>query len=326
MTKQLFQAHRKRLTKAVFIVLALSGFTACSQEQDSKRESHADTVQANTEGAFPLHLTDAYGRTFTFDKPVSRIISFAPNLTEVLCYLGAADRIVGRTDYCTYPPKINTVPSIGTLNSYNYEKILELRPDIVLMMTFDGSSRTEYNKLADLGLVPFALDGQSIQGVLGGIDTVGMLLGHYKVTRHRTDSLRVVVDSLRQHVAQFPPVPTFVVIDRSPLITVADGFIDEVLRTAGGENIAAGDPVAYPVFSREMLLHKNPEVILVPSISESEPVLDALTALYPEWNQLSAVKNNRVYAVPRDIIARPGPRIVDGLTYVARILHGAKNR
>lgn len=304
-------------------VLGLLSLNACDQKplQDSAQEPAQDST-----GFSALTLRDAYGTTRTFSGPVQRIVSFAPNMTEIIGYLGALNHLEGRTDFCTYPPGVDSIPSIGTLNSYNYERILGLHPDVILMMTFDGSSRSEYDKLNDLGLKPFALEGNSVDGVLNAIDTVGMILGRQQIARHRTDSLRTVADSLRKLAAAQKPVRTFIIIDRSPLITVADGFINEVLEAAGAQNIAAGDPVSYPVYSRELLLHQDPEVILVSSVTETEEVLGDLLELYPEWKELSAVKNNRVYPVPRDIISRPGPRIVDGLSYVFGLLYQTPTR
>ena len=310
------------IPRSSLAAIALCSLISCGQEPRQNRTGTAQQEAGQHSEEFALlTLRDAYGTTTTFTTPAQRIVSFAPNMTEIVGYLGAIDRLAGRTDFCTYPPHVDSIPSIGTLNSYNYERILGLHPDVILMMTFDGSSRSEYDKLKGLGLKPFALEGNSIDGVLNAIDTVGMMLGKAPLARHRTDSLRTIADSLRKMASGQTPVQTFIIIDRSPLITVADGFINEVLQSAGAQNIAAGDPVSYPVYSRELLLHKDPEVILVSSVSENEAVLDDLLALYPEWKELSAVRNHRVYPVPRDIISRPGPRIVDGLSYVYKLLH-----
>ena len=323
-----FLGNVTTISKLALLLVTVATIGACTESNSEEEEKASGTRDGqHYDGAEDLatDLTDAFGSTISLEKPAERIVSFAPNLTEVLFYLNAQDRIVGRTDFCTYPPEVNTIPSIGTLNSYNYEKVLALKPDIVLMMTFDGTSKGEYDKLKNLGLTPFALDGQSITGVLNAIDTVGIILGQKHSTKQRTDSLRSIVDSIKQLASQRDPVQTFIVIDQSSLITVAGGFMNEVIRTAGGSNIAEGDPIPYPVYSREVLLHDDPEVILVTSATGEEQVLDGLVDMYPEWKELSAVKNKRVYAVPSDIIARPGPRIIEGLTYTFDLLHGSRN-
>lgn len=303
-------------------LLLLSSLFLVACGEGGSKETEEIESEKNPPGAqSPIQVTDAYGGTITLQQPAGKIISLAPNMTEIIAFLGGLDRLVGRTDFCDYPPEVQSIPSIGTLNSYNYERIVRLKPDVTLMSTFDGSSRKEYDKLSSLGAYPFALDGQSIDGTISMIDTVAMLLGVRERGAHRTDSLRRIVDSIRTLATANKPVRTFIVLNKTPLITVARGFIDEMLRGGGGENIAAGDPIAYPEFSRELLVRRNPEVILVPA--DSKEIIGELLEAYPEWREITAVKEGRIYTIPQNIIARPGPRIVEGLAEIYRLLHGA---
>ena len=292
---------------------------ACSGRDDPQDKSpdHSSDLHENVPGTF----IDAYGDTVTLDKAPDRIISLAPNLTETVAFLGAEEKLVARTDYCDYPSSVQELPSVGTLGSYNYERIVALKPDLVLMMTFDGSSKGEYDRLKSLGVRPFALSEGSLPHVINEIDTIGALLGLISETKDKTDSLRQIISKVNEEAASHKEASVFVVIDKSPLMTTSGGFIGSVIEEAGGRNIAAGDPIAYPVYSRELLLRKNPDVILVPASSE-EAIKDLLE-LYPEWGQLRAVRQGHIRTIPHNLIARPGPRIVEGLQQIARILEGA---
>lgn len=313
---------RTRTVLSSFLLPFLCSFflSACAEDEAGRNRDAGPGRAEQGEEDFAATISDAYGKAYEADGHAGRIISLAPNMTEIVAFLGAEKRLIGRTDFCNYPPAILSVPSIGTLNSYNYERIVRLKPDLTLMSTFDGSSRKEYDKLAALGAHPFALAGQSITGTLNMIDTVGMLLGVLPEARRRTDSLRTIVDSVRALAAAAEPVKTFIVLNRAPLITVSRGFIDEMLRAAGGENIAAGDAIAYPEFSRELLVRLNPDVILVPA--DSKTIIDELLETYPEWREINAVKNGRLYTIHQDLIARPGPRIAEGIREIFRLLHG----
>ena len=294
---------------ALFCLGLLCG--ACSQ---TDREETGET----TLSPYPP-VVYAYGYTVHIDKRPERIISLAPNITEIIYFLGAEARLIARTDYCDYPPAAAELPSIGTLGSYNHERIIAMKPDLILMMTFDGSSKSEYDRLKSLGLRPFALAEGPLENVINGIDTIAMVLGVEGTGREKSDSLRDIINDIREKGARLAPVSTFVVIDKSPLMTTSGGFIGSVIEAAGGVNIAAGDPIPYPVYSRELLLRQNPEAILVPAASDT--IIRELLHLYPEWHELQAVQNNRVLTIPHNLIARPGPRIVEGLQRVFRLLH-----
>ena len=291
--------------------------SSCTEGDHKNKEEPLNSRDDSTEYPF-LRIIDAYGETLQLDTPPERIISMAPNITEIIYFLQAENRLIARTDYCDYPPAAQNLPSIGTLGSYNYEQIIALKPDLILMMTFDGTSKEEYDRLKSLGLHPFAISEGNIDQVLDGIDTVSRVLG-IDIKRTKTDSLRRIVRSIQNRAASLSPVSTFVVIDKSPLMTTSGGFIGSVIETAGGKNIAAGDPVPYPTYSREVLMRQDPEVILIPSTSDS--AIDELLKLYPEWSTLRAVRNNRVRTIHHNLNSRPGPRIVEGLERVFELLH-----
>jgi iron complex transport system substrate-binding protein len=302
------KCSRKKLL--LLLILPLLG-GGCRAKEPERHPSTTDTVGGIT-------LTDFVGGRLSLRAPPSRVISLAPNITEMVFAIGAGSRLIGRTSSCNYPPEAVRIESIGDYQTLNYEKIVAMKPDLVLM-TFAGNTDAGYRKLKELGIDVFALDAETLTGVINTIDTVGLLLGYREGAENLSRQLRTELDSIHQLASARPMIPTFIVIDKSPLMTVSRGFIDEELKVAGGENIAAGAVAAYPTFSREELLRRDPEVILYPTSSAED--LQALTKLYPEWSRLRAVRNHRVYALPPDLLFRPGPRIIEGIRLIYRALH-----
>jgi iron complex transport system substrate-binding protein len=300
------------LSPALVALLLGAALTACSD-----RAHHSDATPADSSQR--IVLTDAVGRQVSLAAPAHRIGSLAPNLTEILFAIGAGRDVVGRTAFCNYPPEASGVDVISDLSSPNYERIVRLKPDLVLM-TFAGNSSAAYNRLVDLGLQPYSLAAETIPGTLAAIDTIGRLVGRRDDAQRLVARLQRSIDSVRALAATLPRVSAFIVLDRAPLMTVSGGFINEALEIAGGENIAAGDPSAYPRFSREEVLRRDPDVIIVPA--DTAVSTASLLASFPEWSRLRAVRNGRVRALPPDVIFRPGPRLGRSVELIFSALHG----
>lgn len=281
----------------------------------------APEVEISGSGSIDVYI-DAYGDSIPLvDAP--RIISLAPNLTEIVYALGAGDRLLARTDYCDYPPEATTVESVGTLGSYGYERIVALEPDVVLMMTFDGSSKREYDRLKELGLRPVAFAEGDLAAVIATIDSVGHVVDAAGRAEELTRPMRRRLDSIARLRTTEEPVPVFIVIDQAPLMTVSGGFIGSMVEAAGGRNVAADNPVPYPRYSREALLIDRPEVILIPSL-DTEAVT-TFRERYPEVLETPAGGRGRIGTIEPNLLARPGPRILDGVVAIRRALRAAQS-
>jgi iron complex transport system substrate-binding protein len=281
-------------------------------------EKHPETVHSSPDST--IRLIDAVGDTVILPHSARRIVSLAPNLTEMIFAIGAGNRLIARTDNCNYPPQAASIPSIGDYQSLNYERLLSMKPDLILM-TYAGNTKTSYEKLKELGLRPYVLESATLNGVIHTLDTVGILTGEKVRGAEMAHSIQSTVDSIRTLASTSPAVETFIVIYNSPLMTVSRGFLDEALTIAGGSNIAAGAIAAYPTYNREELVRRDPEVIIMASHSFDD--LADLLRMYPECKKLQAVRNNRVYILPPDIILRPGPRLQQSVLLLYQALHGA---
>ena len=247
---------------------------------------------------------------------VRRIVSLAPSSTEILYAIGAGDRVVGVDQYSDWPPEAATVQRVGSDLNPSVERILALKPDVVFIAT-SANSRELPAELERLGVRVVISHVDTLDDVWRDIAATGDAVGSHDAGAALVDKLRARVAATHARVAALPPTKALVVVWANPL-TVAGGhsFVDDAIRAAGGENIAGDTTQPYPQFSVERMLARAPEVIVVGS-HKGGPSLAPLTA----HASLPAVKNGRVHPVDGDLLFRPGPRLVDGIELLARLLH-----
>ena len=260
-------------------------------------------------------VTDDLGRSLTFDRTPTRIVSLAPSITETLFALGAGERIVGVTDYCDYPEEARSKEKVGGLVNPSIEKILSLKPDLIIMTT-EGNLKDDFNHLEEFGILLFVTNPRTLNGIYKSITDLGLLTGETGHAGTIVGRMQSRVDSIRAlHTRR---KKAMLAVSLLPLMAVGRGtFLAEVLDLAGGENIAASTGLTYPTLSREAVLASDPEVLVLPS--DIFLPQEDLLRLYPEWKDLRAVKNGKVFSVDSDLISRPGPRVIDGLEALNRL-------
>lgn len=266
-----------------------------------------------------VSVTDDLGREITFDKPPQRIISLAPSITEILYVLDSAKTLAALTHNCDYPPATKFKPSIGDMVHPNFELIAELKPDLILL-TVEGNSKEDFTKIEELGYKTFVTNPRTVEGVYKSITDIGTILG----LKARADSIVREMEkhreAIREQVRDVERKRVLVIVSAQPLMTAGPGtFIDQMIQEAGGINIAAEAAVSYPLLSREEVVRKQPEVLIVPHSVAIRP--SAIIEQYPEWKELPAAKNRKVIIFHSDFIMRPGPRIILGLEMLAMALH-----
>jgi iron complex transport system substrate-binding protein len=207
-------------------------------------------------------FSDAVGRKVEVPARPARIVSLAPNLTEILFALGLEKEVAGVTLFCDWPREALDKPKVGGFINPSLEAILALDPDLVLA-TADGNRAEDVDRLAALGLAVFVIDTRSVAEIIDSILVIGRLTGTGDRARELADRiagrLRLVAESLRDR----PALPVFVALGRNPLITAAAGtFVDELVTLAGGRNVVDSPTVKYPAFSLEQLVAADPAVIV----------------------------------------------------------------
>jgi len=260
-----------------------------------------------------LHIIDDLGRAVDLPGPAHRIVSLAPSLTESLFAIGAGDRLVGRTAYCDYPAEALQVPSVGGMTNPSIESVVACRPDLIVM-SMEGNTREDFPRLLSLGIPVYVSNPRTLAGIYHSLDDLGVLTGNRDRAQHFIDSLRDRERSLQTAAKRTSP-SVLVLISLQPLMVAgANTLLNELLTLAGARNPAAALPGHYPAISREAVLLDPPDVLFVTSDLPADPA--ALTALFPEWKQLRAIRENRVYSLDAAILSRPGPRALEGLRLI----------
>ena len=266
-------------------------------------------------------------------EPV-RIVSTAPSITETLYALGLGSRVVGVTMYCTYPPDARSKPKIGSFLEPDFERILALRPDLVLVIT---NPVQVAEKLRNLGLRAEDINQNSMQDILASLDKIGALTGTQKKAAALGAALRRELDDVRRSVAGRPRKRALFLVGRSPgtvqgMVGAGPGtFINELMTLAGADNVLASSPIPYPKVSLELVLSSDPDVILDmgdfahveghPLESEAQ-----LAALWSRYGNLRAVRSHSIRQVSSEIFIRPGPRMAEAARQLVRMLYGAPGR
>lgn len=269
----------------------------------------------------PLVMTDDRGVTVRLSSAPRRVISLAPNLTEIVFLLRQEERLVGVTRYCNYPPRAAALPRVGGIVDPDVERIVAAGPDLVLCTT-DGNPKERVRVLEEMGIPCFAVGPQDLAAVFETIERIGALLGVPERGRKEADALRDRAE--RASRTKRAPLPRVLfVISTSPVIAAGNGtFLDEIVRASGGNNAAAGYGGRYPRLSVEDLLKASPDIILVAAMAGVERFSPAVS----RWTEVPAFRNGDVVTLDGDLVTRPGPRMVTALEKVAGVLSAWRER
>lgn len=269
-------------------------------------------------------IRDDTGRSFAVPvRPPERIVSLAPNVTELLFALGLGDRIAGVTRFCDFPPEALAKPRIGGLVDPSFEIIQALRPDLIF--AFRGNPLRAIEKLRGLGFPVFVLDiGTTIDAIFPMVAKVGAATG--RAAEAATLNARLRAD-LRKIETALAPVRTtpgvFLILHGQGLWTCGrDGFLDDLISRAGGRNVAAVRARSWVFYQREQLLSDDPDVILVLAKTVADfRKAEAWLAGGSRLGGLKAVRTRRVYHLDEDGASRFGPRLIEVLAQAAALLH-----
>ncbi len=240
-------------------------------------------------------------------EQMHRIVSLAPNITEMIHVLGAQDMLVGRTDACDHPASVNSVPSVGPFGEPSIEKIAQLEPDLVLYTDIKDVSFRE--KMAALHIPSIPMQFDHMADLQYQMLKLGDLLGRPAQARSIVKQWEERLRAVTRHAQGQRPIRVYFEVWRRPAITVGKGsFIDELIRLAGGSNIAHELPSAYPKPGDEFVAMADPEIIVLGYAGTKD------LSFPKSWHATTAVSNNIIIDdLNMDLLLRPGPRVFDGL-------------
>ena len=267
----------------------------------------------------PRTFVDDLDRKLYLAKPPKRIVSLAPSITEILFAIGLDEEIVGVTDFCNYPPAALAKPKVAYSHP-NLEALIALEPQLVLAPP--SFLRADLlAKLEQLKIPTFVLESKTVEGIFGHIQLLGRMVGRAQEANAYTAALRKQVATLTKKVEGESRPTLLYVLNSEPLITVGPGsFIHHLIELAGGRNAAERANSPYPRLTMEEVLTQNPEILLFP-IGEYEGIPQAEQDRWKRWNTLRAVQEGKLFQVQSDLLNRPGPRVIEGLRYLVKLLH-----
>ncbi|MBW2650635.1 MAG: cobalamin-binding protein [Deltaproteobacteria bacterium] len=262
---------------------------------------------------------DKMGREISVPPSPRRIVSLAPNITETLFALGLDREIVGVTRFCDYPQETASKRKVGGLVSPSLEKIVSLEPDLVIG-TADGNRKETVDRLERIGLPVYVVNPGGLGEILEMILDIGEITGKRKEADRLVDNLRKRIDRVVLLTKNSARPGVFFQVGEGAMITAGKNtFIDRLIRSAGGENIAGDSPTRYPRFSMEEIILKNPDIIIVSSAKNGAS--SSIKQAWEQWKDIAAVEKGNIHVIDPDLVSRPAPRIVDGLETMAGIIH-----
>jgi iron complex transport system substrate-binding protein len=326
---------KRRITILLQLAVALGiiYLTACAAPAppaEVKPQPPPIEVPAKTEPPpeelieFPLTVIDDLGRTVQIEKLPQRIVSLAPSNTEIIYVLGLEDKLVGTTDYCDYPEAAKFKPRVANYTTPNLEKVVSVQPDLILAEEIH--EKTALPAMEKLGLTVIVTKDKTLDDILNNIKLVGQVNGKNKEAASVVDGLNTRIQAVVSKTATLTPeqrVKILYVIWHDPIWTMGGNtFVNDLIWKAGGANIFADDFEKSRVVSLESIIQKNPQVILVSGMATSGDLIYNNIIKEARLSGVDAMLSNRVYKISdANLIERPGPRIVDGLEEVAKLLH-----
>lgn len=321
--------NRSKLLVSALAVIIFSILPACSLQTEPAQPvppqvgTTGVTEEPAAAPAFPMTVTDSLGRKVKIDHLPHRIVSLAPSNTEILFALGLDDRIAGITDFCNYPENAKLKQSVAGFMTPDLEKLVMVSPDLVLAESIH--EKTVLPSLEKVGLTVIVLSANTMDEIISNITLVGQVTGSSAAASRLTQQLSGRIKAVTSKTAgltaaERPRVMN--VIWHDPIWTMGGKtYINDLITMAGGDNIFSADFEKSRIVSPESIVSKNPQVIIVTGMTNSADAT-ANSLKQQEWmHATDAIKNNRVYTLSdSNLVQRPGPRVVDGLEEVARLL------
>lgn len=268
-----------------------------------------------------IEVKDGAGATVTLAQPARRIVTLAPHATEMVFAAGAGDHIVGASDYSDYPPAANAIPRIGGSHQIDTERLLALRPDLLVVWQ-GGNGERQLEPLRRLGVPVYRSEPKRLDDIPDEVERLGKLTGTEASAQAAASAMRVRLAALAERNRGKAPVSVFYQVWDQPLYTLnGRQIVSDAIRLCGGINVFADLAALAPTVSVEAVLQKNPEVIVRGGEGgDKAPGL----AMWKRYPVLLATQRGNLYTVRSDLMTRAGPRMVDGAEALCGALEQAR--
>ncbi len=266
-----------------------------------------------------IAVMDDAGRRVHLPAPAQRIVSLAPHITENLFSAGAGARIVGTVDYADYPPAALDIPRVGGYAAWDFEQLLKLRPDLVVLWG-SGNAIKSVRVLQRLGLKVYVDEPTGLQGIARSLRNLGQLAGTADTANLAADRLLSGLAELQKKFLDQPQLTVYYQIDPASLRTVnGQQFISKIIRLCGGRNVFASASMLAPLVDIEAILRADPQVI----VTGVQPAGEVdWHRFWARWPQLRAVQEQALGRVEPDLVSRPTVRLLEGAVQFCQLLDG----
>ena len=299
------------LARVLLILLIAISLVGCGSSL-KKDDASSNAKQAS------FAITDQKGRQISFDKTADKIVSLSPANTEILFALGLNERIIGVTQYCNYPEQAKEKTVIGTITDPNIEKIVSLQPGVVFSSTM---AKEPVDKLEQAGIKVVVIDPKNIDEVWQAIQLIGQVTGVESKSNELISNMKSELNTIEQKISTLSqdkrPVVYFEVW-HDPIMTAGPKtFINYIIESAGGINLANDSETEWPSYSSEKIIAENPDFIVLGHNGQNTDAMLKRSG----WSKVKAVQNKQIIEVDPDVFNRPGPRIVEAVKILAQKLH-----
>lgn len=251
-----------------------------------------------------------------------RIVSMAPDLTEILFALGFDEEIVGVTQYSDYPAAAKEKPKVGSFWQPNIEAVVAAKPSLVIMLRFPQQKNLA-ERLKRIGYRTLTVNLETVNDLFKATAEIGTATGRQQQADKLISSIREKLKALSSLVGGQARVRVLWVVQREPLrVAGRDTFVNELIELAGGENAIGPTVHKYPPIGAEQVLISRPDVIIEPDMGQEDLAAqrDAAMRYWNKFKNVPAVINGRVYIIPGGAVSRLGPRLYEGTETIARCL------
>ncbi|MCQ1528445.1 ABC transporter substrate-binding protein [Lutispora saccharofermentans] len=300
----------KRMILILFVLLLLPLLASCQREANKGAEDAAKKVE----------ITDIKGRSVVLEKKPEKIVSLSPTNTEIVFALGAGKKLVGVTSFCDYPEEAKSVEVIGDFENPNIEMIKKVNPDVVLAGGYIQEDIIE--ALEGLDIPVISTEASDIDSIFDSIAMIGKLVGAEANAEEIINNMHKSIDNIKSKVGGKDRPKVFYLVWKDPIFTVGQGtFINEIIQIAGGRNIAE-ETQGWSKYSPEELIKQNPDILIASYHATDEGMRKEDFEKDDFFQKLECVKKGNIHIMSDDnIVARPGPRIVDAICEMAKVLH-----
>lgn len=304
---------KNKLVLLLVVIMLVMGLGGCGNKENVTDKKESD-VTVNGETVYPLEITDSYGNVVTIEKEPEKVVSCAPNLTEMMYDLEAGNKLVGRTDYCDYPEAVLDIESVGMIDNPDIEKIISLEPDVVIATTF---SEEGINTLKSAGIPVVVLHEESdVEGVYNMLSSLGKIINQNKEASNRVEEMKTTISEVQDKIKDLEKPTVYYVVgygEYGDYTAGGDTFVAGLVELAGGDNIAK-DISGWNI-TLEELIESDPYIIII-----SEYMKDDFMNS-PNYCELSAVKEGRVYTIDVNMLERQGYRNSEAVLALAEIFY-----